>query len=134
MKNPGHVLKRSSRHYSITKKTADITKAFCSKEKFTHKYQIAGLVSESKPVDWPKDLRKDDYYIIEEGITELLVGSQQQPAKELAEYMGIEIIGNNDSLLLGPLESTFYFTKHKLAIECDEDDLKEKDINNEIRR
>ena len=35
---------------------------------------------------------------------------------------------------MGPVESTFYFTKHKLAIECDEDDLKENDINNKIRR
>ena len=94
MKNLGLVLKKFARHYSITKKTADIIKAFCSKENFAHKYQIAGLVSETKPVDWPKDLRKDDYYINEEGITELLVGSQQPPAKELAEYMGIEIIGN----------------------------------------
>ena len=76
------------------KKTADIIKAFCSKENFAHKYRIKEFVSETKPVDWSKDWRKDDYDVSEDGMIELLVGSQQPLAKELAEYMSIKIIGD----------------------------------------
>lgn len=37
-------------------------------------------------------LKKRDYYIIEEGTCELLVGSQQPLTKELAKWMGIKWI------------------------------------------
>ena len=40
MKNLGLVLKKFARHYSITKKTADIIKAFCRKENVASKYQL----------------------------------------------------------------------------------------------
>ena len=44
-------------------------------------------------MDWQKSLKIDDYYINEVGIYDLLVSSQQPLAKELAEYMGIKIMG-----------------------------------------
>ena len=57
---------------------------------------------------------------------ELLVGSQQPLTKELAEYMGIKINGS--------YRIDLYFAEHKLAIEGDEYDHKNRDINYEIRR
>ena len=45
-------------------------------------------------MNWPTDSQKYEIYINEEGMIELLVGSQQPLAKELPEYMDIKIIGH----------------------------------------
>ena len=68
-----------------TSKTASIMRAHCSPENITQKYQIMGLVSETRPVNWPTDSQKYDIYINEEGMIQLLVGCQLPLAKELAE-------------------------------------------------
>ena len=47
---------------------------------------MAGLVSELKPVDWPKDLQKYDIYINEEGMYEIVFSSQQPKAKDFRRY------------------------------------------------
>ena len=74
----------------IKKKTADVIKG---KENFAHKCQLSSVAC--TPIIWPRwDSHKLDLYINEEGIREPLVGSQQPLAKELAEYMGIKIIGH----------------------------------------
>ena len=87
---------------------------------------------------------------------ELLVGSQKPLAKELAEYKGIKIIGHKyirkeagtiytiqkvlegismkRQFSIGSGRINLYFPKHKLAIECDEHDHKDRDIDNEIKR
>ena len=49
------------------KETADIIKAFCSKEIFTHKYQLSEFTATENFMDWPKDSRKDDYYTNRKG-------------------------------------------------------------------
>ena len=49
-------------------KAADIVKHLCSKENYAHKWQLTELVSETNFIDWPRDSRKDDYYINEEGM------------------------------------------------------------------
>ena len=89
-------------------------------------------------------------------MTELLVRIQQPLAKELAEYMGIKIIGHKyvrkeagtiqtiqkvfegismkRQCSIGSYRIDLYFPEHKLAIECDEHDHKDRDINYEIRR
>ena len=41
--------------------TADIIKAFCSKELFAHKYQLSKFTVTGNFVDWPKDSRKNEY-------------------------------------------------------------------------
>ena len=75
------------------KKTTDIVKASCSKESYAHKWQLSSVAY--TPTNWPKwDSQKLDLYINEESMIELLVGGQQPLAKELAEYMGIKIIGH----------------------------------------
>ena len=85
---------------------------------------------------------------------ELLVGSQKQPTKVLSEYMDIKIIGHKyvrkeastvytiqkvlegisikRHLCIGSYRIDLYFPEHKLAIECDEHDHKDRDINYEI--
>ena len=60
-----------------TSKTANIIRAHCSPENINQKYQMMGLLSEMRPVNWPIDLQKYNIYINEEGMIELLVGSQQ---------------------------------------------------------
>ena len=75
------------------KKTTDIVKASCSKESYAHKWQLSSVAY--TPTNWPKwDSQKLDLYINEESMIELLVGGLQPLAKELAEYMGIKIIGH----------------------------------------
>ena len=68
------------------KKTADIIKAFCSKENFAHKYQLSEFTATGNFVDWPKDSRKDDYYISEEGMYEIVFSSQQPKAKDFRRH------------------------------------------------
>ena len=93
MKSLGHVSGKYVRYWNITKKTANIVKKHVSIENRQHKHELARLISEIKPVNWPKKSQFDEYYINEDGMCKLLVGSQQPLAKELAEYMDIKIIG-----------------------------------------
>ena len=136
------------------KKTTDIVKAFCSKESYVHKWQLNSVAC--TPTNWPKwDSQKLDLYINEEGMIELLVGGQQPLAKELAEYMGIKIIGHKyvrkeagtiytiqkvfegismkRQFSIGSYRIGLYFPEHKLAVECDKYDHTDTDINCEIK-
>ena len=72
--------------YSKASKTEDIVKRLCSQENFTHKCQLIGFVSETKPVNWPKDSQKYDIYINEEGMYELLFSSQQPKPKNFRKH------------------------------------------------
>ena len=137
-------------------KIAHVIKAHVSPENYAHKYQLSEFVSEMNFMDWPKDSRKDDYYVNEERMIEVLVSSQQPLAKELAEYMGIKIIGHKyfrkeagtiytiqkvfegismkRQFNIGSYRIDLYVPELKLAIECDEHDHKDRDINYETRR
>ena len=55
------------KHAKISQ-AADIVKHLCSRENYAHMYQLNEFTSERNFMDWPKDLRKDDYYINEEGM------------------------------------------------------------------
>ena len=146
--------KELCRALEYNKKTAHVIKAHVSPENYAHKWQLTELVSSS--MNWPIDSQKIDLYINEEWIIELLVSSQQPLAKELAEYMGIKIIGHKyvrkepgtiftiqkvfegismkQQFSVGSYRINLYFPEHKLAIECDEYDHKDRDIDYEIRR
>ena len=41
-----------------------------------------GWVTATQPLNWPKNSHPDEYYINEEGMYEVLFGSQQQKACE----------------------------------------------------
>ena len=67
------------------KKTAHVIKAHFSPENYAQKYQMS-YVPVVTSVNWPKDSRKDDYYINEEGMHELIFGSQQPKAKNFRKH------------------------------------------------
>ena len=59
--------------YGKATEVADIVKHLCSKENYTQKYQLSSVHA----INWPKYSQKYNYYISEEGMCELLVGSKQ---------------------------------------------------------
>ena len=68
--------------YGKATKAAVVVRHLCSKSNYAHKWQLAGLVSETKPVDWPIDSQKYNIYTNEEGMYEIVFSSQQPKAKE----------------------------------------------------
>ena len=74
------------RALEYNKKTADIVKAFCSRENYVQKYQISGFTTTGKSLDWSKDSQKYDVYTYEEGMYELLFSSQQPRAKDFRRH------------------------------------------------
>ena len=72
--------------YGKATKVADIVKHLCSRENYAHKWQLTEHVSEINFMDRPKDSRKDDYYINEEGMYEIVFSSQQPKAKDFRRH------------------------------------------------
>ena len=68
------------------KKAAKIVKNYCSKENYSHKYELSSVPAPGTPagtsVDWPKDSQNFDIYVNEEGMYELLFLIQQPRAKD----------------------------------------------------
>ena len=77
---------RRALEYGKTTKTDDVVKQLCSKENYTHKWQLTGFVSETKPVYWPKGSQKFNIYINEEEMYELLFSIQQPWAKDFRKH------------------------------------------------
>ena len=72
--------------YGKATKAADTVKHLCSRENYAHKYKLNKFVSETNFMDWPKDSRKDDYYINKEGIYEIVFSTQQPKAKDFRKH------------------------------------------------
>ena len=68
------------------KKTADDIRSHCSLENYAYKYQLSKFPTAGNLLKQPSDSRKDDYYINEEGMYELLFKSQQLQAKEFRRH------------------------------------------------
>ena len=68
--------------YQKTAKTAQVVRAHCSSENIRHMRELKGVVSPNTPLEWPKNSQPDEYYLNEEGMYEVLFGSQQQKACE----------------------------------------------------
>ena len=68
------------------KKTAHVIRAHCTRENYAQKYDLTSVPTAGTPVNWPMDSQKYDLYIIEEGMYEVLFGSQQQKAKAFRKY------------------------------------------------
>ena len=68
--------------YGKATKATVVVRHLCSKSNYAHKWQLTGLVSETKPVDWPIDSQKCNIYTNEEGMYEIVFSSQQPKAKE----------------------------------------------------
>ena len=78
--------KEACRALEYNKKAADIVKAFCSRENYVQKWQLNKFPTAENFMAWPKDSRKDDYYINEEGMCELVFGSQHPKAKNFRKH------------------------------------------------
>ena len=63
-------------------KAADIVKHLCGRENYAHKYQLSSVPAVGTPVNWLQDSRKDDYYVNEEKMYEIVFSSQQSKAKD----------------------------------------------------
>ena len=72
--------------YGKATKAADVVRHLCGGENYAHKWQLTGFVSETKPVDWPKDSQKYYTYINEEGIHQIVFSSQQPNAKDFRRH------------------------------------------------
>ena len=133
------------------KKTTDVIKQLCSPENFVYKHELSKV-----PTVGTSDSRKDDYYLNEEGIRELVLKSKQPKAADLAEHLGINVHKHkytskeNDSIeiimktfhgekierefKIGNYRIDLYLPEHKIAVECDEFNHIGRDINYEIFR
>ena len=65
---------------------AHVIRDHASAENFTYRYQLIKLAETDTFANWPKDSRKDDYYINEEGMYALSFFSQQPKAKDFRKH------------------------------------------------
>ena len=98
--------------YSKITKTANVIKQLCSRENYAQKWQLSKFVLETNSINWPNDSRKDDYYLNEEGMYEVLFGSQQQKAKAFRKYCCNEMFPRIDKQLVDKVQED-----HQKAIE-----------------
>ena len=69
--------------YAKTTKVSDIVKCFCTKTNYALKCQLDELTDF---VGWPANSRKNDYYVNEKGIDEILFLSRQPKARDFKIY------------------------------------------------
>ena len=88
MESLGHVLKRSEKHWNTLKnqKTTTIVENHCRKENFTLKYQMNSVHAICTPINWPTHSQKYNIYINDEGLYELVFGSQHPKAKDFRRH------------------------------------------------
>ena len=78
--------KEVCRALKYNKKTANIIRAHCTRENYAQKYDLTSVTAAVTLVNWPKDSQKYDLYINEEGMYEVLFGSQQPLAKKFRKH------------------------------------------------
>ena len=127
-----------------------------SPENRAYKYQLTVLADVITSVQWPIDSRKDEYYINEEGMHELVLKSTMSNATDFAKQLGINIVDNKylskeretlsyiltafkgqemkEQYTVDGYRIDLYFPIHKLSIECDEFGHKYRDIGYEVTR
>ena len=64
----------------------DVLKKRVSIENKQHKHEREGHSAAARPLEWPKNSQPDDYYINEEGMYELVFGSQRPKAKAFRKH------------------------------------------------
>ena len=141
---------------NYTKKTPDVIVDHVSLENRAYKYQLTVLADVITSVQWPIDSRKDEYYINEEGMHELVSKSTMSNATDFAKQLGINIVDNKylskeretlsyiltafkgqemkEQYTVDGYRIDLYFPIHKLSIECDEFGHKYRDIGYEVTR
>ena len=83
--------------YGKATKAVDIVKHLCSRENYAHRYQLSEFISKKNSMDWPKDSSKDDYYINEERMYEIVfqVNNQRQKTSEDTAAMCCFLMSNS---------------------------------------
>ena len=147
--------KEICRALEYKRRAKDVLREHVSIENKQHKIVLQSRAV-ARPVSRPKDSQKYDIYINEEGIKEIVLKSKQPKAAEFAEHLGINVHKHkytskeNDSIeiimktfhgekmerqfKIGNYRIDLYFPEHKIAVECDEFDHIDRDINYEIFR
>ena len=77
-------------------------------------------------MDWPKDSRKDDYYINEEGIYEIVFSSQQPKAKDLRRHCCSVLFPHLHQQLTNKIKE-----EHQQAIEEKHNEVEALEFTNE---
>ena len=67
-------------------KARDVLKKHVSIENKQHKNVLQSRAIAARPMNWPKDSQKYDFYLNEEGMYEVLFGSQQPLAKRFRKH------------------------------------------------
>ena len=114
------------RALEYNKNTADIVKAFCSRENYAQKYQMSGFTAVGKPIDWPKDSQKYDIYINEEGMYEIVFSSQQPKAKDFRRHCCNVLFPHFRQQLTNKIQE-----EHQQAIEEKDNQIKALEFRNE---
>ena len=78
--------KEVCRALEYNRKTADVVKAFRSRENYAQKYQMNGFTAAGKPVNLPKASQKYNIYANEEGMYYVVFGGQQPKAKAFRKH------------------------------------------------
>ena len=64
----------------------DVSKKHVSIENQQHKHDLKGRAAEAASFEWPKNSQPNEYYISEDGMYELVFGSQQPKTKEFRKH------------------------------------------------
>ena len=67
-------------------RTRCVLKKYVSIENKQPKHELKGSAAAAPALEWPKNSHTDKYYISEEGMYELVFGSQQPKAKEFKKH------------------------------------------------
>ena len=94
------------------RQTAKVIKVHCRRENFAQKCQLIKWATAANLLNWLADSRKDDYYLIEEGMYEVLFGSQQPKAKGFGKYCCNEMFSHICKQLVDKMQED-----HQKAIE-----------------
>ena len=89
-----------------------VIKDHCTRENYAQKYDLTKGSAADPLLNWPSDSRKHDYYLIEEGMYELVFSSQQQKAKAFRKYCCNEMFPRIHKQLVDKMQED-----HQKAIE-----------------
>ena len=98
--------------YGKATEASHVIKAHVSLENTTQKYQTVSMSAANTPINWPKDSKKYDIYINEEGMYELVFGSQQPKAKAFRKHCCNVLFSHVRQQLPNKIQE-----KHQQAIE-----------------
>ena len=98
----------------------DILKNHVSVENKHHKYELVMRAVMARPLNWPSDSQKFDLYLNEQGMYELVFGSQQPKAKTFRKYCCNTMFPNIRRILVDKLQQDLQQKDSTLALLNDD--------------